>query len=90
MQQQRAGGADGGVERVREAGARGSSTTSGRESDSEISLRSIIPWPRATEGQWMREAGEPSRNGRRPSISVSAAAISAARACAGSPLPRTP
>ena len=31
----------------------------------------------------MRDAGEPSRNWRRPSISVSAAAISAARACAG-------
>ena len=31
-----------------EAGARGSSTTSGRESASEISLRSIRPWPRAS------------------------------------------
>ena len=31
----------------------------------------------------MREAGVPSRNWRTPSISVSAAAISAARACAG-------
>ena len=40
-------------------GARGSSTTSGRESASEISLRSISPWPRATAGQWMRDAGEP-------------------------------
>ena len=46
-------------------------------------MRSISPWPRATDGQWMRDAGVPSRNGRRPSISVSAAAISAARACAG-------
>ena len=44
-----------------DAGARGSSTTSGRESASEISLRSIIPAPRATLGQWMRDAGEPSR-----------------------------
>ena len=66
-----------------EAGARGSSTTSGRESASEISLRSIRPWPRATAGQWMREAGEPGRCSRRPSSSVSAAAISAARAWAG-------
>ena len=66
-----------------DAGARGSSTTSGRESASEISLRSISPWPRATAGQWMREAGEPGRCSRRPSSSVSAAAISAARACAG-------
>ena len=68
------------------AGARGSSTTSGRESASEISLRSISPAPRATLGQWMREAGEPSRCSRRPSISVSACAISAARACAEMPV----
>ena len=66
-----------------EAGARGSITTSGRESASEISLRSISPAPRANDCQWMREAGEPSRHGRRPSISVSAAASSEARACAG-------
>ena len=35
-------------------------------------MRSIIPAPRATVGQWIREAGEPSRCSRRPSISVSA------------------
>ena len=46
-------------------------------------MRSISPWPRATAGQWMREAGEPGRCSRRPSSSVSAAAISAARAWAG-------
>ena len=65
-----------------DSGARGSSTISGRESASEISLRSISPAPRAKAGQWMREAGAPSRCGRRPSISVSAAAVSAARAWA--------
>src|SRR4051812_15243782 len=65
-----------------DCGARGSSTISGRESASEISLRSISPAPRAKAGQWMREAGAPSRCGRRPSISVSAAAVSEARACA--------
>ena len=65
-----------------DSGARGSSTISGRESASEISLRSISPAPRAKAGQWMREAGAPSRCGRRPSISVSAAAVSEARACA--------
>src|SRR3954447_2907446 len=68
-----------------DCGARGSSTTSGRESASEISLRSISPAPRAKAGQWMREAGAPSRWGRRPSISVSATAVSEARACACSP-----
>ncbi len=66
-----------------DAGARGSSTTSGRESASEISLRSIRPCPRATAGQWIREAGDPGRCSRRPSSSVSAAAMRAARAWAG-------
>ena len=66
-----------------EAGARGSMITIGRESASEISLRSNRPAPRAKDCQWMRDAGEPSRQGRRPSISVSAAASRDARACAG-------
>ena len=41
-----------------DAGARGSSRTSGRESASEISLRSISPAPRANDCKWMRDAGE--------------------------------
>jgi hypothetical protein len=42
---------------------RGSTTTSGRESDSERRLRSMSPAPRAYAGQWIRAAGAPSRWG---------------------------
>ena len=64
------------------AAPRGSRTTSGRASASATSLRSMIGPCLARLGQWMREAGEPSACWRRPSISVSAAAVSSARAWA--------
>ncbi len=43
------------------AGLDGSITTSGAESSSATSRRSSISPRRATDGQWMRDAGAPSR-----------------------------
>ena len=57
------------------SGARGSSTTSGSVSPSARSRRSMSSPPRASAGQKMREAGTPSRCGRRPSRSTSAAKV---------------
>ena len=67
-------------------GRRGSTTTSGRRSTSAISRRSTISPRRATVGQWMREAGAPSRYGRSESSSSSAACADSLLASLPSPL----